>query len=546
MGPIMDCHVFRRLCQELVPLVLGARVEKIHQPAPDLTMFALYAASRKRYLFLRADRKDPFLFCAAERMPVGTEPPAFIMRLRKYFSGQRLVDVQVQWLLRRIFLRARGEDEAGAWLELDLREGPKLHIGAEALALSAVFAADTEGQVVTGMEGELDSVAERKLEAEVAWPSPEDVNAFCARPQDYDWRRWPVLSPALRRTLPLLDAGERAALLGDLQDGGGDLFLYGEGADIELSAWPLPEPLRANRPETVCESALEAVARAGGNVLCQTGERAGKSAAKPHVNEADRLRRLLLKLEDERGRLGRMVDAKADALALQAELYRFAADEKQDSVQLESGRDVRLDPRLTVRENMAAMFHRAGRGARGLEHLVVRLERVERERHEALNRAAQSALASAGGAPVRPLSREKASKTPVLPKNVLAFQSSDGFLLLRGRDAKGNLALLKLAAPHDLWLHVGNGVAGAHVIIRRHHAGQELPERTLQEAGSLAALKSERRGDARVEIVAALVKYVRPMKQAGRVGTVRMDRVESTWTVSPEPGLEEQLSAGSR
>ena len=37
-----------------------------------------------------------------------------------------------------------------------------------------------------------------------------------------------------------------------------------------------------------------------------------------------------------------------------------------------------------------------------------------------------------------------------LPKNVQMFISSDGFVLLRGRDSKGNLAARKLAAPHDI------------------------------------------------------------------------------------------------
>ena len=67
-----------------------------------------------------------------------------------------------------------------------------------------------------------------------------------------------------------------------------------------------------------------------------------------------------------------------------------------------------------------------------------------------------------------------------------AFRSSDGFLILRGRDTRGNGLALKLAAPHDYWIHTADGPS-AHVIIRRDHAGQQVPERTLHEAGILAA-----------------------------------------------------------
>ena len=50
----MDCHVFRRLCDELAPALMGCRIEKIHRPAKDVTLFTLYGTGGKRFLFLRA------------------------------------------------------------------------------------------------------------------------------------------------------------------------------------------------------------------------------------------------------------------------------------------------------------------------------------------------------------------------------------------------------------------------------------------------------------------------------------------------------------
>ena len=41
----MDCHVFRRLCDELAPALMGCRIEKIHRPAKDVTLFTLYGLS---------------------------------------------------------------------------------------------------------------------------------------------------------------------------------------------------------------------------------------------------------------------------------------------------------------------------------------------------------------------------------------------------------------------------------------------------------------------------------------------------------------------
>ena len=126
-----------------------------------------------------------------------------------------------------------------------------------------------------------------------------------------------------------------------------------------------------------------------------------------------------------------------------------------------------------------------------------------------------------------------------LPKNVQLFISSDGFALLRGRDAKGNLAARKMAAPHDIWLHAENG-PGSHVVIRRAHGGQEVPARTLDEAGALAANKSWQKDAARAGIQYAEVRHVKPMRNAP-AGTVRIDRVLASREVPVDATLEEKL-----
>lgn len=524
----MDCHVFRRLCDELVPVLMGCRVEKIHQPAPDVTMLTLYGAS-KSYLFLKAGRKSPFLFLSRHKIATGSAPPACVMRLRKYLSDRRIIDVQVDWAERRLFLCIDPEMS----LCLDLREGPSLLFEPPPLPETP------------------------------RWPDPAHWAECCT---DDGWRDWPVLTPPLRRTLPLLPADEQASVLLDLEAGGGDLFLYesvpaakpSTPPERELSAWPLPDALRsANQKhadasivtERVLEDAIAACAVMGETlVLRGMATQSRAQAAKPHQTEVARLKRLLLKLETERDRLARMVEGQETARALQARLYLFAPDEKKPELVLEplassdedSPRTITLDPRLTVRENMAALFHKAGRGKRGLEHLENRFITVRGElahaEQAALFAQAMSTSASTQTAPAQTASL----RLPTLPRNVQAFRSTDGFLLLRGRDAKGNALLLKLASPHDLWMHTGGG-PGAHVVIRRDHAAQDIPATTLTEAATLAVLKSWRKDDVQVDVIAALVKYVHPIRGA-RPGTVRIDRTEPTIIVSPSPDLEARLA----
>ncbi len=515
----MDAHLFRRFCDALVPRIMGARMEKIHAPGPGVTVFSMYGGDGrdgKRHLVLKADRKSPLLFSADHRIPVNAQPPAFVMRLRKHVSGKRITRAVCRWTERRLWLGLSGEVQT--WLCLDLREGPSL-------SLEAPLPED-----------------------DPAWPDGD----LSALPPE-SWKEWQVLTPALRRTLAFLDPLDAGALLMDLQSGGGDVFLYeNERGRCEISAWPLPsEQLKAmggTWTETVMEDPVAALAKAGETLVYgEVAEHARQAAARPFSAEASRLGKLLSKLDNEEKRLSAMRDRQKDALLLQSQLYLFGPADKLDAVTLngpEGPVTLKLDKKRTVRENMADMFHQAGRGRRGLEHLARRRAEVQAQKEEA-EAARLRMLASVSGAGAAPKAGEKktggknAALPQGLPKQVQAFRSSDGFLMLRGRDTRGNALALKLAAAHDYWLHTADGPS-AHVIIRRDHAGQEVPERTLHEAGVLAALKSWQKDAETASIQYSLAKYIHPMKNAAP-GMVRIDRSEGAFRVRIEPDLEERL-----
>lgn len=515
----MDAHLFRRFCDALVPRIMGARMEKIHAPGPGVTVFSMYGGDGrdgKRHLVLKADRKSPLLFSADHRIPVNAQPPAFVMRLRKHVSGKRITRAVCRWTERRLWLGLSGEVQT--WLCLDLREGPSL-------SLEAPLPED-----------------------DPAWPDGD----LSALPPE-SWKEWQVLTPALRRTLAFLDPLDAGALLMDLQSGGGDVFLYeNERGRCEISAWPLPsEQLKVmggTWTETVMEDPVAALAKAGETLVYgEVAEHARQAAARPFSAEASRLGKLLSKLDNEEKRLSAMRDRQKDALLLQSQLYLFGPADKLDAVTLngpEGPVTLKLDKKRTVRENMADMFHQAGRGRRGLEHLARRRAEVQAQKEEA-EAARLRMLASVSGAGAAPKAGEKktggknAALPQGLPKQVQAFRSSDGFLMLRGRDTRGNALALKLAAAHDYWLHTADGPS-AHVIVRRDHAGQEVPERTLHEAGVLAALKSWQKDAETASIQYSLAKYIHPMKNAAP-GMVRIDRSEGAFRVRIERDLEERL-----
>ncbi len=601
----MDAHLFRRLCRELVPAVVGARAEKIYQPADSSIMLALYGMGRsgarayedgsrifaffdpaglhreadgeKRYLVLKSGRKDPLLFLSEHRVTVGAQPPAFIMLLRKHLSQRRVVRAYADWIARVLYMQVQD----GACLMLDVKNGPRLITdipGYPEIPEGVVGDAERTAWLEGVSQGDA-AMASRCAEMTPAEDHPWEIGSWGWGEAELAGKRdRTVLTPLLRRTLARMDRSDAEALMKDLECGDGDVFVYENPAGRTASAFPLA--FEGGAKERIYENVFDALAYAGETVFAGMSAEAKAKAAKPFTAEIRRLDRLLEKLVRERERLTALAGKKADALALQANLYRFDRDRRQDTVTTD-GRGIRLDPRYTVRENMDRLFHQASRGERGLEILAERVRIVEEQRAQAetarerqlaarvglgfepergkradpvraipapqgrgargaVNKGAQKAVSASAAAVKQESGSGRKRPRAELPAEVQAFRSSDGFLLLRGRSAKGNAAALKLAAPYDYWLHTAEGTS-AHVIVRRDHSSHEVPGSTLEEAGILAALKSPYRGSEKALIQYSLAKYIKPMRNAPK-GMVRIDKSEGSFAVRPDPELEEKLS----
>ena len=88
-----------------------------------------------------------------------------------------------------------------------------------------------------------------------------------------------------------------------------------------------------------------------------------------------------------------------------------------------------------------------------------------------------------------------------------AAGSSDGFHMYVGKNNYQNEELsFKFASGNDWWFHA-KGQPGSHVIVKTN--GEELPDRTFEEAGRLAAYYSKGRQAPKVEIDYTLKKNLR-------------------------------------
>lgn len=104
----------------------------------------------------------------------------------------------------------------------------------------------------------------------------------------------------------------------------------------------------------------------------------------------------------------------------------------------------------------------------------------------------------------------------------------DGWEVMIGRGDRENDDLtFRVADKHDLWLHVGGGTPGSHVIVRNPERS-EVPRDVIERAAALAAWYSKARGAPRVEVHVCRVSDVSKPKGApdGLVQLKRYDRVK--------------------
>ncbi|NLO81795.1 MAG: fibronectin/fibrinogen-binding protein [Clostridiales bacterium] len=122
-----------------------------------------------------------------------------------------------------------------------------------------------------------------------------------------------------------------------------------------------------------------------------------------------------------------------------------------------------------------------------------------------------------------------------VPSKPYHFVSSDGFDIYVGKNNHQNDQLtLKTAAHNDIWLHTKN-IPGSHVIIKTE--GRQVPERTLIEAGMLAAYFSKGRESSRVPVDYCPRKNVKKPNGA-RPGMVIYERYNTLYVTPSEEEIK--------
>ncbi len=114
----------------------------------------------------------------------------------------------------------------------------------------------------------------------------------------------------------------------------------------------------------------------------------------------------------------------------------------------------------------------------------------------------------------------------------------EGFEVLVGRGSEENDDLtFNVAQPDDVWMHVGGGTPGSHVVVR-NPTGKDLPKSVLETAAAITAWYSKSRAASKVEVDYCRARDVSKPRGAP-AGLVEIAR-EKTIRVKPAapPGAE--------
>lgn len=533
--------------------LIGARVEKVHQPARDEVVLSLRTrdGGYKVLISASADRARVHITDIQAENP--KVPPMFCMLLRKRLGSGKLLDIRQDGLERVLYLDFSCVNELGDIARLTLaceimgRYSNLILIDENGKIIDSIKRVDAEMSskrlVLPGMPYELPPRDERlnflecsenqiraalkvrsgalpKMLLEVLegvspvlvreWSFYTGKGIDC-RTETMSEDNYDRLCFAIGRTRAMLSDGQchftiAATREGQLKDFSFlPLHQYGTlMVTREMpSACTLLDNFYAQR-----DRAARMKQRANDlfRLLVQRSERISRriSSQAEEIDacrEKDSLRRQADLISSNLYRI-----KKGDTEAVLEDFY----EESCPSVK------IKLDVRLTPPQNAQAYYSAYKKACTAEKILAEQIEQGREElayldsvldvltRAETENDLEQLRLELAEQGYIR-AARLNGKAPKSLPP--IEYISSDGYAISVGRNNKQNDKLtLKDSEKLDIWLHTQN-IPGSHVII--HTGCGEVPMNTILEAASLAAYHSKAQTSAQVPVDYCLVKFVK-------------------------------------
>ncbi len=582
----LDALCLSGLVYELQTALVGAKIDKIHQPGRDEVVMALRAGAGNVKLLLSANPSHPrpqLTELARENPDV---PPMFCMRLRKHLTGGRILEITQPPLERVVEFRIEALDELGDRVERRLvleamgRHSNLILLDGEGRIMDCLRRVDGDmsarRQVLPGLFYHLPPVQE-KLDPTAL--SREELEQRAAEaPGETRADQWLLdtfggLSPLICRELAQQAGGAVGVRLADLGPVGRRrlvdrmeellssvrkktftpylitierrpkdftfLPITQYGQEAELIPYPTFSALLDRFYEQ--RESLERVKQRGQDLIRAVTNTRNRTARKLGNQEKE------LAITRERERLRQFGDLiTANLYAVGRGMEQLRAVDFYDP----EGREVEipLNPRLTPQQNAAHYYKEYHKAKTAEEMLTLQLEKGRREL-DYLDSVLETITLAEGERDLQEIRQEltdtgylrRQSKAKDKGKRIVSkpmeFRSSAGLRISVGKNnTQNDLLTCKQAFKSDVWLHTQK-IHGSHVILWTE--GNPPDPQSLHEAAALAAWFSQARESGKVPVDYTPVKYVK--KPAGaRPGMVVYTTYETAW-VTPDEALVKGL-----
>ncbi len=559
------------LRHELEEKVMGARVDRIHQPARDEIIIALRwkGGAGKLLLSANAGGARAHFTQAAPENP--KQPPMFCMLLRKHLGSARLIRLEQAGMDRILRLVFESVNELGDLVELTL----VLEIMGRH---SNIVLVDQNGKIIDAVkriDAEMSSVRQimpppqpDKLDllSDGVFPIVERVTAaggrevskallsavqgmsplICREAENYTIRSENVLAGEMNEQQKKRLEEWLSMLRLRLREYSGvpTILLEPSKKPRDFSFLPIHQFRGAlvSREEASFSALLDSF-YAERDLMDRMKQRS-HDLLRLLANTSDRIARKITAQQEELRECANRDRLKISGDLINANLYQLT---KGDTVlhtqnfydEALSVVDIPLDPALTPVQN-AQRYYSEYRKQDTAEKKLQELIAQSQEELQYLDSVFDS-LARAVKESELSAIREELSQTGYIkrykdknkkPEKLLPmeYRSSDGFTILVGRNNVQNDRLtLKDAHHYDMWFHTQK-IPGSHTVVAAK--GKQIPNRTLEEAAVIAAYHSRARDSALVPVDYTIIKNVKKPSGA-KPGRVIYDRFE-TAIVTPD------------
>ncbi len=536
-----DGITIANVVKECKDRLAGGRIYKIAQPEKDELLLTIKAGGKDQYrLLLSADASLPLIYFTKNNKPSPMTAPNFCMLLRKHLQNARIISITQPGLERVVKMELEHLNELG--------DICRKYLIVEIMGKhSNIIFCDNNNKIIDSIKhisGMVSSVREvlpgrdyfipetqdKKNPLEVGEPSFKEALQIKSLPvYKAIYTSFTGISPVVSHeicnlsgvdpSLPTNAIGEAQieslylAFCKVLQYVKEETFIpnivYENGGPIEYASIPLTIYAEEETKQFPSISELLELYYAEKNTITRIRQksvdlrRIVQTALERNVKKYDIQRKQMQDTEKKEklkiyGELLNTYGYEVETGAKSMEALNYYTNEIIT---------IPLDPLLSPGENAKKYFEKYGKLKRTYEALteLTKETKEEIEHLESISTALDIALQEEDLVQIKEeltqsgyIRRKGNAKKQKITSKPFHYISSDGFHIYVGKNNFQNDELtFQFAIGNDWWFHA-KGIPGSHVVVKTN--GDQMPDRTYEEAGKLAAYYSKGKGQEKIEI----------------------------------------------